>query len=435
MPTLPFIGEPQLWLFFFMDYFGEALAEVLLLITFVVATSFHIWRICLAVYQCCVKKNHEAMSTETTSVTLNRKHECLTKCRGGFTWVSRKLNVKMYPGLFKEHKDRNLQVSGSGYSWITRQFMVFLDRKVEDNAHIILNFYFLASAILFSALLVFFRYVPIGFSRRCITTDDNDRDVFCYTSESTYPLKLPVDCDTYNTTELKAIEFSCYTISIFDVAVAVAAAMALVELAILGITIYIRVSEGCYKWSKHSTSRWITRCYRFYHVIGFTLMIVISVLSYLAVSLIIKSRVETAEEHTSKRGYLAYAILPIMLIFFLIAIVLSGTLSKHFDREEYTSHCKYQLPINVKDCDVHVGPPHRGIVVTDIDNETILVHSGIPPSYVTTEQAERVSYNSNIAPNSIFSGLVISNLSTYTSAARPPLDLANTSPQLPDSQV
>ena len=59
---------------------------------------------------------------------------------------------------------------------------------------------------------------------------------------------MPVDCATYNSTELEEIEFVCYAITITDFGVGLAAAGALAKLATVITTIYIRVSEAVYKW-------------------------------------------------------------------------------------------------------------------------------------------------------------------------------------------
>lgn len=308
VPTLPWIDQPPLWLFMCMDYGGEALAELLLLMTFVVAISFYISLLCKAGMLWCARKINKAMSIETTCAScLKRTSACLRNCACLKTCrclpkllncVCRKLNVRMYPGLFKERKERYLKSWTSRYNiWGTRKFMLFLDRRVENNLRIKLDFYFLASAILFSALLVFFRYVPVAIGEECIATDENDHNVFCY-SESTWA--WPVDCAAYNSTVLERIAFSCYSISILDIGVAIAAAAAIANGATLIITIYIRLNECIYMETKDRsrTGRWVSRLYRLYHAGGFIMLIGIAISSYIAVSLIIKSRVETAEGHT-----------------------------------------------------------------------------------------------------------------------------------------
>ena len=45
-------------------------------------------------------------------------------------------------------------------------------------------------------------------------------------------LQLPEDCATYNSTEIEERKLTCYSFSIFDLGIAIAAAVALAKVAI-----------------------------------------------------------------------------------------------------------------------------------------------------------------------------------------------------------
>ena len=126
---------------------------------------------------------------------------------------------------------------------VRRVFIVFLDRKVEDNKEVLFTFYFLALAIFGSALLVFFCYILVAISSECAETDDQDCVLYCYTIGSEN--NGPVDCATYNRTELEETQFLCYAISIPSIGIATTGALA--KLTTVSITIYIKVSAAIYK--------------------------------------------------------------------------------------------------------------------------------------------------------------------------------------------
>ena len=73
--------------------------------------------------------------------------------------------------------------------------------------------------------------------------EDKNRDLYCYTNANSWYHtqwdSMPVDCATYNSTELKEIEFVCYAITITDFGVGLAAAGALAKLSTVITTIYI----------------------------------------------------------------------------------------------------------------------------------------------------------------------------------------------------
>ena len=263
---------------------------------------------------------------------------------------SRILNVKMFPGLFKRHKSYDLLKSGKNKRWVTREFILFLDRRVENEIRILISFYIIAMTICSLALSAFFRFIPVHASETelCLRTDDRSRTHYCYTHESA-AYSLPVDCDAYNSTEPKGITLSCYTISVLDVGIALAAALALAKVARTCITIFILMNEWLYKRSQDKTIECRPNC-RLFYLFSCILFQYVIPISLLVLGFIIYLRTITAENHQAKRAAIGYALLPTALFPSLCTIIC--TLSKHCDQEEYISHCQQQLPHCKKCCDV-----------------------------------------------------------------------------------
>ena len=361
VPTLPGTNlAAPLGFFKFLDYGGETVADLLVVITFLIATTYYSWLLYTCVRGRCTTKTctaclascvaHDQISTCVNVKCQHRllkcKH-CLRKCSNSlrailaaaFIQGSRKLNVFFFPGLFTKHKGRHKDPTNR--CTVTKGFILFLDRRVENNNEILLTFYFMALALFSSALLVFFRYTPVQISSECIERDDQDRSVFCYTIGS--GSNLPVDCARYNSTELEEMQFLCYAISIPSVGVAIAAAGALAKLASVCITVYIRVSETVYIWSQENTRKKCANglCVS-YHLIVFSALLVVGLTSSLAIALIIQSRWATDEGRVSGRVYFAYAALPLLLFLSLLVIII--VLGKHCEQQEYTTFSNDQLP-------------------------------------------------------------------------------------------
>ena len=366
VPTLPGTHWPAPKGFFtFLDFGGEILADIIIVITLLFATSYPIWQLYIALKRFCNKKRGERL-------LFNLKHE--SRPKQFLIVTSRKINVWMFPDLFKElwHSSRNS----------TRRFILFLDRRVENNSAMLFCFSLCTLAIVSAALLVIFRYIPVTIIFECLEKDDQLRKVFCFTNNSTWP----VDCGAYNATELEEIEFVCYAISIFDFGIALAAAQALAKLAAMVITIYIRVTTFAYEWSRrklkptknheqpgkdmsnchnyHAFSKVQNntqgRCerilyrdlcnarilYRLYRVAAVFVLVLTVVLSYSAITVIIKSRMEATMKHTEIRRYLAYAALPSLL--FCSLLYITCNLGRHCNQQSYSSYCKLQEPALLK---------------------------------------------------------------------------------------
>ena len=71
-------------------------------------------------------------------------------------------------------------------------------------------------------------------SAECLETDSHGRTLFCYSDSS-----LPVDCANFSVTELRELQFQCYT----GLGIVVAAALGLAKVAIVGVTIIVKVTE------------------------------------------------------------------------------------------------------------------------------------------------------------------------------------------------
>ena len=341
LPTLLGIPwSPPLWFFVALDYGGDALAYLLLIITLLLAYSY-LLRYC-----------------------------CKSYCKGKCTWMvdlltkgSRILNVFMFPGLFKKLKDRDQYKSRVNKRLVTRVFILFLDRRVENNFRIIISFYFFSLAIFSTGLLAFFHYIPVDINSECLRRDDQDRDLFCYTNGSAWP----VDCATYNNTnsDMQEIYFVCYSFSVFDLGIAIAAAAALAKVATVGITIYIKVSNFFYKKSIDKTSKCRPKCYRVLIAIMSSVLVGFFVTSEFGIAIIIAEQVASGEGHHLQRTYIAYVLLPLVILPPLF--IITSNLPKHCSQEEYIS--KYRLPQSAEARDVLEDL--NVTIQADIDNETI----------------------------------------------------------------
>lgn len=328
LPGTPW--SPPLCLFVALDYGGEALAYLLFLTTFVAAYSYYFLRHC----KCC-----------------NSKCSCLLDF---FVAASTTLSVKMFPGLFKVHMD--WQKDQSGNRIVTRVPLLFLNKRVTNNDTIIANFSFLALAILSSALLAFFRYTPISISEECIVKDGQGRGLFCYTNESNWP----VDCAAYNTTKAEEVNFICYTISMFHLGIAGAAAAVLAKLATVGITIYIKISECLFKRCIGNKGTCSLMYYRACLIImGLLLLALLGTTDQLVIAKINTEQLATAEGRQLRSIYITYAVLPFMILPPLLTIICN--LHQHCHQEEGISYCQCQLPNNncMKVCDASKEPDFR----------------------------------------------------------------------------
>ena len=235
--TLPvFVGAPPLLVFQVLEWLAITLVYALLGLAVV---SILVLVISLLVeLLCCVK----------SSSGTPEQQEGLSCRRRVFLSMGRFLCVHTFPALFKLHKTR----SESDQSQ-TSKFMVFLDRYVEDNVPLVAAFCSIVFCIFCSSTAAFFRYFPVERSAECLEKDSHGHSLFCYSNvNSSLNPNLPVDCANYSVTELRELEFECYAI-VFPagLGIAVAAAFGLAEVGIVGVTIFIKVTEGFFKKTKN----------------------------------------------------------------------------------------------------------------------------------------------------------------------------------------
>ena len=174
--------------------------------------------------------------------TPRQHHPACCRCsKNVFMSVGRWLLVYVFPALFKMHKTR------SDHGRKTREFMVFLDRKVDHSLAVITAFCYIAYCVLFSSAVVFLQYFLVERSGKCIEKDSHDRTVFCYNGSDHL-----MNCANYNVTEFEELEIRCYTIALpVGLGIALAAALAVFKLAILSITVFVKATEGYFKLTKN----------------------------------------------------------------------------------------------------------------------------------------------------------------------------------------
>ena len=152
--------------------------------------------------------------------------------------------MSTFPALFKMHKTH----SGRGRK--LRTFMVFLDRKVQSSLLLIATLYSIIFSIFCSSTVVCLRYFPVKVSAECLERDKNDRSLFCYLSNSSIinlsiiDQSLLMDSDIFSVAELQDFQFQCYAIALpAGLGIAVAAALGLAKVVIVGVTIYVKVTD------------------------------------------------------------------------------------------------------------------------------------------------------------------------------------------------
>ena len=245
--------------------------------------------------------------------------------------------------------------------------MVFLDRKVENNAGIIFSFCSLAYATISLSAMGFFQYFPVAVSKECLEEDQHGRTLFCYNDMSFS--SPPVDCLQYNFTEIRELHFRCYAIALPGFGIALAAAMAIAKMAIVCITIYIKATEGFFKMTKNPPqklkmcfSRCIPRwcccrcnrqCANKVYIVSSLAVIGLVAFAIMAVFCSITMLILAGQlEITFKNYYLAYVALPLFVSAPLIVIVVLS--EGHCEQGEYTNLAAEQRPPDPHDWDIDV---------------------------------------------------------------------------------
>ena len=345
VPTLPVIGvPPSIVLFIILQFLAVAVVYVLF-IAAAVSTAVLLSGLPALLYCIC----NNSRTTRQCG-----PGGCCSSMKTAFLFVGRLLCVHTFPALFKVHKTR----SGRGSQ--TREFMVFLDRKVESSLALIAAFCSIVYSIFCTSTMVFFRYFPVEGSGECFEKDNHGRSLFCYSNS-----RLPVDCANYSVTELRKLRFDCYAIAIpTGFGIAVAAALGLAKVAIVSITIFVKVTEGYFKMTKNPPQKLRKCCCRklpricankIYIHSSYLLLLAVSIISFVSMIafVIVLFRNETFLKPLDYLYYCAYIFLPTLICGPLIYIV--KYLEAHCDREEYVSFAADQRPLDPRDWDMESG--------------------------------------------------------------------------------
>ena len=147
------------------------------------------------------------------------------------------------------------------------------------------------------------------------------------------------------------MDFVCYAISLFDLGLAVAAAIGLAKLAAVGISLYIKMNKAIIVKSKETTC--LGKCAKHCNIpyLSLTLLLlgIIDVASCVVVMIIKENHSNTAASELSDRVHFAYGILPLVLIPSLFIVM--SNLREHCKREEYINCCEHMQPSSANDRD------------------------------------------------------------------------------------
>ena len=345
VPTLPVIGvAPPFEVFRTMKMLAIALVYVLLAVAFL--STLVLFKPLLIPILYCIKPSRRTAKQRG----LGSFRRCMNSL---FLFVGRWLCVQAFPALFKMHKTH------SGRGGETREFMVFLDRNVEGSVQIIAAFCFIVCSIVFTSAVAFFRYFPVEESAECVETDNHGRTLFCYLSNSS----LPVDCANFSVTELRELQFQCYAMALpFSLGIAVAAALGLAKVGIMGVTIFVKVTESFFTMTKNPQKlpHCCCCCCRLpyankVYVYSSIILLVIVFLISLSCSIVISRNFFKPDRKDILRflHYYAYPLLPMLICVPLIYIV--QFLEVHCSRGEYISIAADQRPPDPRDWDVESG--------------------------------------------------------------------------------
>ena len=267
-----------------------------------------------------------------------------------------------FPALFKMHKTH------SGHDGQMRKFMVFLDRKVQSSLLLIAAFYSIIFSMFCSSTVVFLRYFPVEESAECLEKDIHDRSLFCYLSNasiinsSLINSSLPVDCANFSVTELRELHFQCYAIALPGLGIAVAVALGLAKVVIMGVTFYVKVTEWFFMVTKNPPQklkemcccncdeRWCVISDYIYIIISYFFLFTVALFTLLCGTFFIVNFAERDQDPIHITYYIAYVLLP-LLIYFPLGYVIVYLL-KHCDKGEYASFAADQRPLNPEDWDV-----------------------------------------------------------------------------------
>ena len=170
---------------------------------------------------------------------------------------------------------------------------------------------------------------------------------------------FPVDCANFSVTELRELQFQCYAIAPpTSLGIAVAAALVLAKVVIVGVTIFVKVTEGFLKLTKNPPWKLQKVCCRncvsrirailIYSILSRTILLIVSVIAPL--SGLIYAAFDADSPVLYKLYYLAYTFLPLLISGPLV--VITYLIKAHGDKGEYISIPADQKPPDQRDWDV-----------------------------------------------------------------------------------
>ena len=247
----------------------------------------------------------------------------------------------VFPALF-----RILKRPGDLGSPTTREFMILLDRKVDNKLSpaLVPGFVAVAWGVIATSAMVFFRYFPVEQSTEyCREKDYQGRDLYCYSNTSRFPL----DCATQN----RSVLYECYSFALpTGLGIAVAAALGIAKVLTVIVSIYVKVTGWFYKMTKEY-SRKLDKCCRCCGRKRANEIYMFSNIAMIIMVLMTLAHVRFAMDLLSEVNY--YNIMFTYMEYMFLTMVLSINISiiirvleKHCDQEEYFNIVAYQIPYN-----------------------------------------------------------------------------------------
>ena len=350
-PSLFLIGTPPELFFITLLSLNYALAYALVAVAFLVSFILFLAAIRQLLCWMCCRRGAKRRSQPCG---------CCRCMKTVFLSMGRLLCVNMFPALFKKHKTHSVRSSQT-----MRVFMVFLDRKVENDLVLVAAFCSIVYIIIALAALVFIQYFPVNleFSEECREEDNNGRALFCYDLGSNS--SLPVDCSMYNRTETP---LNCYAIALPGFGIGIAAAFGLAKVAIIGITVFVKIAEGVFTMTMKSSqklqewhhcrsstcllSKTLQICANITFISLSLAMLAIIIAATCCISLATLQNASASALIYGNLFYIIYASMAPLIFMSMVYIIIK--LPFHCKQEEYTSLAKEQRPPNPLHWDVEL---------------------------------------------------------------------------------
>ena len=207
-------------------------------------------------------------------------------------------------------------------------------------------------------------------------------------STQAFPWTVP----TTAMTVLRELQFQCYAITLPGFGIAVAAALGLAKVAIVGVTICVKVTEGFFKITDdHSQmlSRWFCGCRRqcangTYVALSFLLLfIILPFLPYIILIFILVDFLTGLDLKEVLYNF-DYAFFPV-LVFYPLWYIILYLIKDHCNKGEYISIGADMRPLDQRDWDVESA---ASVAEREHDQENIGRESGNINDEAPTEVEE-----------------------------------------------